>query len=30
VKKIRKVLPYIGDEMIRRVFERLLDYLAYA
>ena len=30
VKKMRTVLPYIGDEMIRRVFERLLDYLAYA
>ena len=30
VRKIRRVLPFIGDEMIHLVFKRMLDTLAYA
>lgn len=30
VRKLRMVLPYIGDEMIQLLFKRMLDYLAYA
>lgn len=30
VRQIRRVLPLIGDEMIRLVFMRMLDYLDYA